>query len=44
MEFGAFQMKRYGPLGMLWYWEDQLFSAQVATCDDYKRVIREIWG
>ena len=40
MELSAFQVQRYGLIGMAWFREDQLFSGQYATLGDYERVIR----
>ena len=41
MQISAYQMRRYGLIGMAWYDEEQLFSGRYATLDDYGRVIAE---
>jgi len=40
MRVAAYQMRRYGLVGMSWYDEEQLFSGRYATLDDYERVIK----
>lgn len=39
MVLSARQMERYGLLGMAWFREDQLFSGDYATLDDFRAVI-----
>lgn len=39
MELSASRMRRYGLVGMCWYNEEQLFSGQYASLDDYERII-----
>ena len=39
MNLSAAQVQRYGLLGMAWYREEELFSGQYATLNDYSQVI-----
>ncbi len=41
LRLSALQMRRYGLIGMAWYREEELFTGQYATLDDYRRVIAE---
>lgn len=42
MELSAERMERYGLLGMAWYREEELFSGQYATLEDYRNVIQTL--
>jgi hypothetical protein len=40
MALSASRMRRYGLIGMCWYNEEELFSGQFASLDDYERIIQ----
>ncbi len=42
MQYAASQMRQYGLLGMAWCREEELFSGNLATIEDYRQIIATV--